>query len=156
KALLSMFVLVTFAVVFVALTVSSYRQESATVDEPMNLAGGYVALTRGDYHITCQNEFLTRLWCALPLLSVEDIVVNEEAERFGAGQPWVFAHRFLYQDNDADALLYRARFMTVLFGVALGCVLFCWAYEWFGLAVATCVLGMYCAEPNILAHSRLV
>jgi 4-amino-4-deoxy-L-arabinose transferase-like glycosyltransferase len=62
----------------------------------------------------------------------------------------------LYVANDADHLLYAARFMIVLLGVLLGVLLFCWARELFGFLVAAIVLGLYTIEPNLLAHARLV
>ena len=34
-----------------------------------------------------------------------------------------FGHQFLYVDNDADRLLYAARFMVVVLGVVLGVLL---------------------------------
>jgi hypothetical protein len=62
----------------------------------------------------------------------------------------------LYVANDADRLLYAARFMIVLLGVLLGVLLFCWARDLFGFWPAAVVLGFYTIEPNILAHCRLV
>src|SRR5882724_6604469 len=58
--------------------------------------------------------------------------------------------------NDADRLLYLARFMIVLLGVLLGVLLFCWTHERFGFWPAIIVLGLYTIEPNLLAHARLV
>src|SRR5262245_50930632 len=140
-------VLVIFTVVFCGVSVNSYRQKSATVDEPMNLTGGYVALKLGDYRVTPQNEYLTRLWCALPLLAMDGIQLDRGSRYLESGENWLFAHQFLYRDNDADALLYRARFMNVLLGVALGIVIFCWARELFGLWPGVAALGLYATEP---------
>jgi hypothetical protein len=62
----------------------------------------------------------------------------------------------MYCDNDADAMLYQARFMIVLLGVGLGVMLFAWAYELFGYWIAVVVLALFAMEPNLLAHSSLV
>jgi 4-amino-4-deoxy-L-arabinose transferase-like glycosyltransferase len=67
-----------------------------------------------------------------------------------------FCHDMLYIANDADHLLYAARFMIVLLGVLLGVLVFCWAREMFGFWPAVIVLGLYTIEPDLLAHSRLV
>ena len=44
-------VLVAFAALFIGLTVSSYRQESTTVDEPQHIVTGYTALVLKDYRV---------------------------------------------------------------------------------------------------------
>ncbi len=156
ESLLTTVALVLFVMVFVSLCVTSYTRKSATVDEPMNLTGGYVALKLGDYRVTPQNEYLTRLWCALPLLAMDGIKLDSDSRHLASGENWLFAHQFLYRDNDADALLYRARFMNVLLGAVLGIIVFGWARELFGLWPAVAALALYCTEPNILAHSGAV
>jgi hypothetical protein len=67
-----------------------------------------------------------------------------------------FSHQFMYVDNDADRLLYAARFMVVVLGVVLGVLLFCWVNEWLGFEAAVVALAFYTIEPNIAAHSSLV
>lgn len=151
-----------FVVLFIALTVGSYVRESATWDEPQHLTTGYVALTRGDYRIDPEHPPLLRLWAAAPLLALRDIKLDTRAIDAAAPVEWVgsgqffFCHDFLYRQNDADRLLYRARFMIVLLGVLLGALVFCWAQEWFGYGPAMLALALYTLEPNILAHARLV
>jgi len=145
-----------FAIVFVGLTVGSFWQKSATVDEPMNLTGGYVAWRHGNHCITPQNEMLARLWCALPLLARNDVRLDGEDRIQESDRSWRFAHRFLHLQNDADRLLRPARCMTILLGLALGAVLFAWAREMFGCWPAVAVLALYATEPNLLAHSGVV
>ncbi len=155
-------VLSSFALVFIGLTVNSYVRESATWDEPQHLTTGYVALTRGDYRIDPEHPPLLRLWAALPLLPLRDIRLDTRAIDTAPPAAWVglgqfvFCHDFLYRQNEADRLLYRARFMIVLLGVLLGVLVFCWARDWFGFWPATLALALYTLEPNILAHARLV
>jgi hypothetical protein len=152
--------LAMFAAAFLALAVGSYTQTSATWDEPQHLTGGYLALTRGDYRLDPEHPPLVRLFAALPLLGqavVETTAIDRTRpiEWVAAGQ-LRFAHRFLYRDNDADRLLYRARFMVALLGVLLGVFVFGWAYEWLGYWPAVMALVFYTLEPNMLAHASLV
>lgn len=147
-------VLIAFAALFIGLTVSSYRQESSTVDEPQHIVTGYTALVLNDYRIDPLHPPLLRLWAALPLVLSSDVRFNTNTY-WAPVKPWAFCHQFLYVDNDADRLLDRARFMSVLLGVSLGILLFCWSRELFGFWPATVVLGLYSFEPNILAHYRL-
>ena len=148
--------LVVFAAVFLALVVGSYREESATVDEPQHLVAGYTAWKLRDYRIDPEHPPLLRLWAALPLLAIPDIKLATDSPYWRAGDQWRFCRQFLFQDNDADRLLFRARFMIALLGVLLGLLVFCWARELFGFWPAVIVLGLYCTEPNLLAHSGLV
>jgi len=154
-------VLAIFAVVFVGLQVAGYRQKSATWDEPIHVAMGYAALAESDYRIDPEHPPLLRMWAALPLLFVDEVELDTTAieaappNRWALGDLIDFSRSFLYSQN-ADQLLYSARFMIVLLGVALGVLLFSWASEWFGFWTATAVLALYTVEPNLSAHSSLV
>ncbi|HTS17362.1 MAG TPA: glycosyltransferase family 39 protein [Verrucomicrobiae bacterium] len=154
--------LVVFASAFVGLTVGSYVRESATWDEPQHVVAGYNALRFGDYRTDPEHPPLIRMWAALPLLGMNGIRVDLGKIDASEPGPWVregqfyFCHETLYLHNDADRLLYAARFMIVLLGVLLGVLLFAWTRELFGFWPAAAVLGLYTVEPNILAHSRLV
>jgi len=149
-------VLVVFAAVFIALAFFSYTRESATWDEPQHLTAGYTALTRLDFRIDTEHPPLVRMWAALPLALCSGIRFDEAGQYWQQGPQWFFCHQFMYRDNSADWMLYRARFMIVLLGVLLGVLLFSWARELFGFWPATATLALYCCEPNLLAHSRLV
>jgi len=149
-------VLALFAIVFIALALFSYTRESATWDEPQHLTAGYAALTRLDFRIDTEHPPLVRMWAALPLALSTGIRFDEAGAYWQQGPQWYFCHQFLYRDNNADWMLYRARFMIVLLGVLLGALLFCWAREWFGFWPATATLALYCFEPNLMAHARLV
>ena len=149
-------VLCAFAVVFIALTVGSYTQKSATVDEPQHLTAGYTALRLHDHRVDPEHPPFLRLWAAVPLLAMSDVKVETNSPAWQTGDDWEYSHHFLYQLNDADRLLHRARFMSVVLGVILGVLVFCWAQELFGFWTASAVLALYCVEPNILAHSSLV
>ena len=154
--------LLIFAVVFITLTVTSYVRESATWDEPQHLVAGYSALTFHDYRTDPEHPPFIRMWAALPLLGMDNIKFDILKIDTMAPAVWVlggqffFCHDTLYVANDADRLLYAARFMIVLWGVMLGVLLFCWAHELFGFWPAMITLGLYTIEPNLLAHSRLV
>jgi hypothetical protein len=148
--------------VYVGLAVGSYVGTSATWDEPQHLAAGCFALHDRDYRITPDHPPLLRMWAALPAvmfahLQTDPSVINHmNAEDWlGAGQ-FYYAHRFMYVENSANALLSGGRFMIVLLGVALGILLFRWALEWLGFWPAVAVLTLYCLEPNLQAHSTQV
>jgi hypothetical protein len=154
--------LLVFAAVFIALAVSSYTRESATWDEPQHVVTGYNQLRFHDYRTDPEHPPFIRMWAALPLLAMDNVKVDlhriDQTDPFlwATGAQFFFCHDVFYVANDADHLLYQARFMIVLLGVLLGVLLFCWARELFGFWPAMIVLGMYTIEPNLLAHTRLV
>lgn len=154
-------VLFAFAILYLTLGIVSYRQKSATWDEPQHLLRGLLAW-RGDHRMDPEHPALLRLWAALPLIA--DRSVNLPTAPIDATSPyeWVanrqfqYAHHVVYDLNDADRLLYRGRFMILLLGVLLGVLIFCWANEWLGFGPATAALALYSLEPNLLAHATLV
>lgn len=159
---MSALALLTFLAVFMALGVNSYSQKSATWDEPIHLTAGYLALTSGDYRIDPSHPPFMRIWSALPLLAMDTAAVDTSVIDRSRDDVWLglpaprFATQFLYRGRNADRLLYAARFMMLLWGAALGILLFVWAREWLGLVPALIALLLYTIEPNIAAHSRLV
>ena len=154
--------LLVFAAVFITLTVSSYTRESATWDEPQHVVTGYSALRFHDYRIDPEHPPFIRMWAALPLLAMDHVKVDlrmidqTDPLAWVSGGQFFFCHDVLYVANDADHLLYPARFMIVLLGVLLGVLVFCWTRELLGFWPAVMVLGLYTVEPNFLAHARLV
>ena len=152
--------LAAFVAVFSVLEVVSYTQKSATMDEPIHLAAGYVALVDRDFRVDVTHPPLLRMWAALPLLGMVDVerhsaTIDRYPILFWQGQAYVFARDLLY-GHDADRLLNAARFMVVLLGLALGLLLFAWCYEWLGFVPAVFVLAFYTIEPNLVAHASLV
>ncbi|HTM02387.1 MAG TPA: tetratricopeptide repeat protein [Vicinamibacterales bacterium] len=155
--------LATFAVAYCVLQVASYTQKSATWDEPVHLAAGYLAAAHGDYRVEATHPPLMRMWAALPLVFMSNVKVDrgvidrtDPAAWHSGSTAYTFATKFLFVDNDANRLLGAARFMIVLCAVGLGILIFCWAYEWLGFAPAACALVCYTLSPNLLANSSLV
>jgi hypothetical protein len=150
-----------FAVVFLGLGTYSYTRLSATWDEPVHLTAGYVALTQGDYRVEPSHPPLLRMWAALPLLAMSGIRPPDPVPAGIAPSEWLddgygYAHRFLYRLNDADRLLYAARFMMLLLGVLLGVLVYFWAREWLGPTAALASLACVALAPNLRAHAPLV
>jgi 4-amino-4-deoxy-L-arabinose transferase-like glycosyltransferase len=152
-----------FVAVFVLTRVGSYVQKSATWDEPVHLAAGYVALTTGDYRVELSHPPFARMWAALPLLAMRGISMDDRPMGAVSPDDWMkgvapydYARDFLFRLNDGERLLKAGRFMIVLLGAAAGCLLFCWAYEWRGLRTAMLALAFYALTPTIAAHSSLI
>jgi 4-amino-4-deoxy-L-arabinose transferase-like glycosyltransferase len=154
-------VLAVFTIVFIGLSAGAFTGTSATWDEPIHLTAGYAAAARQDFRIDPSHPPLIRMWASLPTLVMRDVAMDVGSiERIPPAswlqEAYLFAHRFMYVENDADRLLYPARLMIVLLGAGLGIVLFFWARRWLGFVPASIALACYTLEPNLLAHSSLV
>ncbi len=161
----SIIAIAAFVVLFLTLTVTSYTRMSATSDEPEHLTAGYLALKTNDYRIDPEHPPFLRMWAALPLLMQHNMKLPDTNIDKVDPVGWVsgaepneleYSYSFNYKLNDADHMLYPARFMIVLLGVLLGILIFSWAREWLGFWPAVIALGFYTLEPNILAHASLV
>jgi Dolichyl-phosphate-mannose-protein mannosyltransferase len=153
--------LATFALVFVTLAVSSYTRKSSVWDEPIHLTDGYVSLAQHDVRVDPEHPPFLRMWAALPLVWQHVKPFDLTAIDRTDPDRWAWTlfsscERFLYSQNDADLMLYPARFMIVVLGVGLGVLLFFWAKDWLGFWPAVVALACYTVEPDIVAHASLV
>jgi hypothetical protein len=160
--LLAFGIVLAFAIAFSTLAYTSFREKSATWDEPVHLTAGVAALAQGDHRFDPEHPPFALTWAAIPLLWTPGFALD--AASVAAQRPihWArveqfdFAHRFLYQENDADRLLYPARAMIVALGVLLAGLVFAWSYELAGLPGGCIALACFLLEPNLMAHSSLV
>ena len=111
-------VLLAFALTFGILEVASYSQKSAAWDEPVHVADGYASLVQHDYRIDPEHPPFLRMWAALPMATMGATNFDvADIERTPPGTwAWTlygFCEKFLYIQNDADRLLYSARFVVV-------------------------------------------
>jgi hypothetical protein len=138
--------------VFVALSVSSVLQKSATYDETHYLgAGSYVLKTR---QFDLQDSFLHPIfwtvWHDLPLLTVslpKDVWARLDGISIG---------RKIMALRPDDTLLNACRFSLLPFAIALGVIVFRWSQQLYGNAGGMVSLAFFCFCPNLLAHAPLV
>ncbi len=145
-------VLLFFCFLFLTETILSISQKSATFDETAHLPAGYMSLKFGDYGFNPAHPPLVKMLAAVPLLFVE-------VKRNLVTKPiknWPDAISFLYDDNDADRLLFLGRVAVLPLALLLGWVVFLWTKRLFGREAAIFALFLYSFEPNILAHAPLV
>ncbi len=148
-------VLLSFTALFLTLTVLGVREKSATWDETAHLPAGYLHLRFADYDFNREHPPLVKMLAALPLLFV-DVKVPHRESPLDTDKEFEFGHRFLYEVNDGDQLLFLGRLAVLPLALLLGSVVFLWAKQLFGREAALFALLLYSLEPNILAHSALV
>ena len=107
-------------IAFAALSIGSSLYESATYDEPIHIAAGYVYLHTGSYRMEPSHPPLVRLWSALPLL-FQNLNYPEfpQMENFKTHRK--FSDAFLNHNLvPTDIILTAARAMIVLCGDRAG------------------------------------
>lgn len=154
-------VLAGFVLAYFALQLPSATRRSATFDEPLHLAAGYLALTEQDYRLDVTHPPLLRMWAALPLLGRGAPEPDTGPMAEWSAEKWIsesydLAHDFLFTGTEADAWLNRARGMNLVLGALLGLLVFAWIQEWLGFGPALAGLFLYLIEPNLAAHAALV
>ena len=148
-------VLVGFCLLFSTEVLWTIAQKSATFDEPLNLASGYVTLRFGDARLIPQNLPLVKLLAAVPLLML-NIALPDPAEPWTQLGQYRFGSDLLYRYNDADTLLLLGRVAVLPVALLLGWYVFRWASELFGRQSGLMALLLFTIEPNVLAHSGLI
>jgi tetratricopeptide (TPR) repeat protein len=155
--------LLVFAVVFAASAITSFRQHSPTMDEPVHLLGGYSYLKWGDFRVNPEHPPFSKIWAALPLLWLDikdprtdgrdwDLIISDEN---GVHTPEV-AHQMFFVRNDAATLFGWAKLQMVLLGLFLAAFVFRWSNELFGFKAAVISGFLYCFDPNIIGHSTVI
>lgn len=143
---------------YLGLTAFSLPRQSATFDEGAHLPAGYAALALGDYRMNPEHPPLLKLWAAAPLLALQPRLDTAD-ESWQRGRQWRFGHRFLYDWNDADRLLFWGRWPIVALACALIAAVFFWARRQGGGeggAPALAALFLAALSPDLLAHGQLV
>jgi len=131
------------------------QKDSPTYDEPNHIACGYSYLVTGDFRMSLAQPPLARMLMALPLLFMRP-TLNLDTESWRQADDWTFAREFLFHSgNDADSIVFWARFPSVILCLILGFFVFKWSKELYGPRAALFSLLLYAFSPNILAHGRL-
>ena len=135
--------------------VSASRHWSQTSDELPHVTAGYVYDRYGDYRMHFENGNLPQRVHGLAPLALGARFPMDEA-RWRVSDYWQLGWSFFYDlGNPTDRMLFGARALNALFGVALGAFIFTVARRWHGDSGGLVALGFYVFYPDFLAHSAL-
>ena len=145
----------------VALGLSFIRANSATGDEPLYIAAGYIALHAGDFSVNSGHPPLTKLLAGAAASAVwAPPYAHDPDWRGGAYRPF---DEFFYADRVYATLGERAELVTMVArvpGMLLGLVLcgVCgvWAHRRWGAPAGILALALTALDPNLIAHSCVV
>jgi 4-amino-4-deoxy-L-arabinose transferase-like glycosyltransferase len=148
-------VLAAGILVYASLAITSMRTTSAVYDETAHLPAGYTYLTLRDFRMNPEHPPLAKELAALPLLLM-DLRMPNPSPPWALGQQWEFGHRFLYQWNDGDRVLFWGRLPMVALGCVLGAAVLLWTQRHFGLRAGAIAFFLCVLSPDVLAHGQIV
>ncbi len=141
---------------FFALTTFSARRTSLTTDEILHIESGYACLATGDYRLVEEHPPLTKMWEALPLLTLDPPLPDprtlpgwDEADLLPVAQAAIPPHKPL------EPLVFAARVPVMLLGVLLLAFVWRWAATLWGERGALLAVALAALDPNLLAHAAV-
>ncbi len=141
---------------FGALAWSAVAEKSITFDEIAHVTAGFSYWKFGDFRLQPENGVLPQRFATLPLLASGAMFPSRDDPHWHESDVWKLGHSFFYrQGNDFLQMIWRARGMIVLLGMALGIVVFLWSRQLFGDAGGLLSLVIYVFSPTMLAHAAL-
>jgi hypothetical protein len=140
------------------LSITSAKDNSATLDELAHIPSGYSYLRYADYRLNPEHPPLIKDLAGLPLLFMN---LHFPEDQTGWNSPtngqWEAGQRFLYESgNDADAIIFWSRLSLLLLAVFFGAFFYWLVRQEFGTSTALLALFFYALSPNFIAHSTLV
>jgi tetratricopeptide (TPR) repeat protein len=149
--------------VFGCLSVTSFIQQSPTIDEPVHLLGGYSYLKWHDFRVNPEHPPLAKIWAALPLLALSVADPRSSSPMWKqllqtepGGPVYPLSEEMFFKWSDAATLFFYAKLQMILLSVVLGLFVYLWSREFFGPFAALVSLLLYVLDPNILAHSSII
>jgi len=140
--------------IFAAELALSTRQQSQTFDEAAHIFAGYRSWKNFDFGINPEHPPLVKLVAAIPLLRMP-LMTQPVPDGYFKFVEYQSGREFLYA-NDADAVLFRARFAAAIFTLFLALAVFFVGRSMWGDGPAFLATTLLVFEPNFLAHGALV
>lgn len=130
------------------------RANSATWDEPDHTYAGYMQWKTGDLGLNPEHPPLVKFLATLPLLHM-NLKVPALEDRPYRLQEVNGGKQFVFQ-NDANAILFRARMAASVLTLLLALLVFLTAQKMFGTGAGLIALGLISFDPTLLGHSALI
>lgn len=135
-------------------------RQSATYDEPVYIAAGYSYIETGDFRLKRDAPPLvgTLAGVALRIGSYlgNPILFDAASPLWSSSTEYQFAQQFFARAQNRYRTLQAARIPVVLIGTALGVFVFRFGRLLLGDYGALLPLFLFCFDPNMIAHSRIV
>lgn len=136
------------------------RQQSATYDEPVYIAAGYSYVETGDFRLKQDAPPLVATLSGLALkvstMFGNTLVLDTDSRLWNGRTEYRFAEEFLARAGDARRTLQIARIPVILIGALLALYLYLFGRLLVGDYGALVPLFLFCFDPNMIAHARIV
>ncbi len=142
--------------IYAAICSTTAAKKGNTFDEIFFLASGYHIWHFNDYHIVPEGGNLYQRACSLPLVLAGYEFPAPDDPFWQRANYFELSDRFFFQmGHDVQRMLWLGRMVTVLFGVAVGVVIYQWTSSLAGRGAGLVALTMFAFCPTILANSSL-
>jgi len=131
---------------------------SSTFDEPEHIASGMAALRTRDFRMSVAHPPLMDMLCAAAAAAGGAPPPPVDSEFWRTRNQLAFANIYLFggpHAAEAPRLVFLARLPVIAVSMGLALLVFFWARRLYGWPGGALALGLYCLEPNLLAHSSL-
>jgi hypothetical protein len=158
--LVSLGVASVLIVCFLLQCLAGMAQQSATYDEPVYIAAGYSYIETGDFRLKQDAPPLVATLGGMALrvgtFFGNQMVFDAASPLWNGSTEYQFAQQFFARVPDRHRTLQLARIPVVLIGAALAVYIFLFGRLLFGDYGALLPLLLFCFDPNMIAHSRIV
>ena len=145
-------------------SVLNAKNDSAIFDETAHIGAAYSYVTQGEIRLNPEHPPLIKDLAGIPLrfMKLNFDVINKPfwtgdlPQKWDEGQ-WQAGRYLLYEaGNNADQIIFWARFPVILISLLLGYFIFKWTRELAGVLAGLFALALYAFDPNILGHNHFV
>ena len=157
KKLIYTVVILIFTLMAV-LTIGSFWNESAIVDESPHIVAGYSYVKFKDYRLNPEHPPLVKDLAALPL-QFQNLNFPSDTPSWqeNVNDQWAIGPIFLYESgNNPDQIIRSARLAIITLFFLLGFFIFKFVRNVYGVKVALLALFLFAFSPTLLAHARYV
>ena len=141
------------------LILHSIHLHSVSFDEAGHIASGVMNWQTETFSAYRVNPPTTRMLAVLPLLAAEPKRLGDHwlfARDAGDRVEWKIGMQFAEENRQRyPELVQRARYIGILWSLLGGWVLYSWCRQLYGDRGACLALGIWCFEPNLMAHAQL-
>jgi hypothetical protein len=142
---------------YAAMAWTASFSKGASFDETLQLAVGYNVWVHDDYRVEGANGDLIKRWATLPFLLSRPKFLEKDNAAWVNGSGYDLGRVFFFElGNSPEALLWQARAMNVLIGVATGLLIFACARDLFGSRAAVVAVAVFALSPSMLAFGGVV
>ncbi len=134
------------------------NQDSATMDEKAHIPAGFTYLKFKDYRLNPEHPPLAKDIAALPLMFFKlNFPLNSSSWQKDINGQWEVGDLFLYQSgNNADKIIFWARFGLIILTLICALFVYKWAKELLGETWGLLPFFLFLFSPQVLAHGHYV